>query len=300
MSGAAMINLSLIPAPDAVEVLDYETLLQQRKDALIALDPSLADVLAVESEPLTKLLEQDTYRELLIRQRDNDAVRAVMPAHATGADLDNLCVWRNIQRLMIDAGNAAAVPPIAPTMESDADLLKRYLLSFTGESVAGPAGAYDFHALSADPEVLDVSTTSPAPCEVVVTILSRVAGGIASLALLNKVTAALSADTVRPIGDRLTVQAAAIINYNIDASLTVYPGPDATLALTNANARLQAYLDANNRLGHDITRSGILAALHVEGVQNVNLTSPVADVVVAPHQAAYSTIINVVIGGTNV
>ena len=46
-------------------------------------------------------------------------------------------------------------------------------------SVAGPTGAYEFHALSADGDVKDAAATSPAPGEVVVTVLSRTGDGAA-------------------------------------------------------------------------------------------------------------------------
>ena len=39
--------------------------------------------------------------------------------------------------------------------------------------MAGPRSAYIFHALSAHPDVADVSVVSPQPANVTVTILSR-------------------------------------------------------------------------------------------------------------------------------
>ena len=44
----------------------------------------------VESDPAWTILEVAAYRELLLRQRINDASRAVMLAFATGADLEHL------------------------------------------------------------------------------------------------------------------------------------------------------------------------------------------------------------------
>ena len=82
-------------------------------------------------------------------------------------------------------------------MESDADFRRRIILAPEGYSVAGPEGAYIFHALSADPDVLDASATSPTPGEVVVTVLSRTGDGTAPPELLATVEAAGSADDVR-------------------------------------------------------------------------------------------------------
>jgi phage-related baseplate assembly protein len=41
-----------------------------------------------------------------------------------------------------------------------------------------------------------------------------------------------------------------------------------------AKASLQKYIASQTRLGRDIRRSAIYAALHVEGVQRVELASP--------------------------
>ena len=65
-------------------------------------------------------------------------------------------------------------------MESDPDFRRRIQLAPEGFSVAGPEGAYIFHALSADPGVLDACATSPSPGEVVVTVLARAGDGTAA------------------------------------------------------------------------------------------------------------------------
>lgn len=48
--------------------------------------------------------------------------------------------------------------------------------------------------------------------------------------------------------------------------------------MSNAEAALLAYLEDRRGLGRRISRSGILAALHVEGVETVALTLPAADI----------------------
>nr|WP_238322082.1 hypothetical protein [Pseudomonas aeruginosa] len=89
------IDLSQLPPPHAVEQLDYEQILAERKAYAISLWPEdqqaeIAARLALESEPLTKLLEENAYREMLWRQRVNEAALANMLASAQGADLDQL------------------------------------------------------------------------------------------------------------------------------------------------------------------------------------------------------------------
>lgn len=300
----SVIDLSQLPAPDVVELLDFETLLAQRKLALLDALPAdqrdaIAAVLNLESEPLTKLLEENVLRELLLRQRVNEAARAVMLAFSGGSDLDQLAANFGVQRLIIDAGDVSAVPPIPATLERDADLRQRAQQAFEGLSVAGPREAYRFHALSADGRVADVSAESPSPATVVVTLLSREGDGTASEELIDIVAAALNDETVRPVGDRVTVQPAEIVGYTIAAVLYLYPSPESEPILAAADARLASYVEEQRRLGRDIRRSALFAALHVEGVQRVELTEPAADVVLASDQAAHCTGYTIQLGGTD-
>ncbi len=89
----AVIDLSQLPAPQIVDVPDFETLLAERKAEFVALHPkdeqeAVIRTLELESEPATKLLQENAYRELLLRQRINEAAQAVMVAYAMGGDLD--------------------------------------------------------------------------------------------------------------------------------------------------------------------------------------------------------------------
>ena len=299
MAGAfTAVDLSQLAAPDVVETLDYEAILAEMLADLRARDPEFTAL--VESDPAYKILEVAAYRETIIRQRVNDGAKAVLLAYASGSDLDQIAANYNVERLVIDPGDPTAIPPVSPTLEADADLRRRVQLSFEGFSTAGPVGAYIFHALGADPDVLDASVASPTPGDVVVTILSRQGDGTAAPELITAVDAALSADEIRPLTDNVTVQAATIVNYTVDATLTLYPGPDAAVVEAAAEAALNTYIAAQQRLGRDVTRSGIFAALHQPGVQNVALTAPAADVVITDEQAAFCTGITVVVGGTDV
>ena len=289
MSGT--IDLSQLPPPVVVEPLDFETLFAQRKAAFIAMYPEdeqeeIARTLELESEPITMLLEENCYRELLLRQRVNEAARAVMLAYSTDSDLDNLAVNFNVERLTIQEEDDSVTPPIEAVMESDPDLRTRTQQAFEGLSVAGPTAAYEFWGRSADGRVADISA-----------VLSREGDGTASDDLLSVVAAALNDEEVRPVADRVTVQSAEIVPYQIDATLYIYPGPEAEPVRQASEQQLQAYIAAQNRLGRDIRLSAIYAALHVEGVQRVELAQPVADIVLSDYQASHCTEYTITVGG---
>jgi phage-related baseplate assembly protein len=296
MSGAfTAVDLSNLPAPTVVEQVSFEEIFEEMLTDLQARDNTF-DAL-VESDPVYKLLQVAAYREMAIRQRANDAAKAIMLAFAKGTDLDQIAANYNVERLVIDEGNPNALPPVPPTYESDESLLRRIQLSPEGYSSAGPTGAYIFHALGADAEVLDVSVDSPDPGDVVVYVLSRTGDGTADSDLLETVEAVLSDEDIRPLTDNLSVESATIVEYAVDATLTLYAGPDQEVVEQAAIDALDIYIEKNHRLRRDVTLSGIYAALHVEGVQNVSLAFPEADVVVDTGEAAYCTGRTVDVGG---
>ncbi|HBN7642435.1 baseplate J/gp47 family protein [Pseudomonas aeruginosa] len=295
MSQFTAINLAQVAPPDVIEPLDFEQILSEMLTELAERAPELDA--QIESEPFVKLLEVCAYRELQLRARINDAARAVMLPYSTGTDLDNLGSLFGVERLLISPAVPTAVPPIAAVYESDSDFRYRIQLSLEGLSTAGPEGAYIFHALSADGQVLDASATSPSPGQVLITVLSRSGTGVPDAALLSTVLTKLSDESVRPLTDYVQVQAASIVQYQVTATLYFYAGPDREVIMANARAALEAYTNGQHRLGLDVTLSGIYAALHQPGVQRVDLASPTGNLVVNRQSASYCTAINLTDGG---
>lgn len=290
MSTFTAVELSKLPVPDLTEQVSFEQSYADLKATLYLLAPEYATLL--ESDPMSVLLQVCAYREVHLRESFNVRGKGNMLAYAGGGDLDNLGAFFGVVRQQITPADPKTNTPAV--MESDVELRRRIQLAPEGYSVAGPEGAYLFHALSADPDVLDVSAISPTPGEVLVTLLSRSGDGIPSSGLVERVAAALMDGNVRPLTDLVTVRAAEIMRYTVKAEIVTYAGPDAAVVLEEANRRLRAYVDESHRLGRDVPRSGLYASLHVEGVQRVNLIEPVDDLFIANHQAAHCTAFDIV------
>lgn len=298
----ATLDLSTLPAPKIIEELNFETIYNNRKTRFINLYPlnqqtELRKTLALESEPIAKLLQEASYQELLLRQRINEAALAVMVAYSNGEDLDNLSAIFNVKRLIVQQADNTITPPIEQIMESDLDLQNRTPEAFEGLSVAGPRGAYRFFAKSADGRVLDAEVLSPAPCYVTIVILSRENTGIASQELLTIVSAEVNDEERRPIADRVTVQSAKIINYQIEANIYLDPYPEAEPIKAAAIENLKVFINNKHRIGIRINRSAIMSALHVEGVQRVELIKPVQDIIITKEQASYCSSFTVKVDG---
>ena len=299
----SIIDLSLLPAPKVIEVLDFEAIVSRMKATLLELYPDAADVIDLESEPAIKLLETAAYGELIFRQRVNDAANAVMLAYAIDSDLDNIAALFGVTRLLVKEENLEAVPPEPAVYESDDRLRKRTQLALEGFSTAGPEGAYLFHSLSADPRVKDISVQGPddgLPAgEVLITVLSTEEDGAASDELLEIVDTELSREEVRPLTDRLTVQSATIHNYTIDATMYFFDGPDSSLVINQSQLAIEKYVAEQHKVGRDIAISGIYEALHQAGVSKVTLNTPVTDITIDKNTAPFCTSITLTNGGIN-
>ena len=298
-----MIDLSLLPAPTVIESLDYEAILTERKQYLISLYPlaeqeSITATLALESEPIVKLLQESAYRELLLRNRVNTAAAAVMLAFAAGADLDQIGANYGCARLVITAADDTAIPPIEAVYESDDDYRYRIQMSLDSYTTAGSKESYIYHGLSADGDVKDIEPVSPSPGVVTIYVLSRTGDGSASEELIEKVSAALNEESIRPMTDQVTVQSAAILYYTIDAELVLLPGPDQSVVQAAAVSALTEYTAAQKKLGYDITLDGIYKALRQTGVQKVNLTTPQNHISIGSGQAGHCASMNVTVAVT--
>jgi phage-related baseplate assembly protein len=278
------IDLSALPFPNVIEQLDFEAELDACKQDLIARDPELAPVLNFESEPIVKVLETFAYRLLLKTSKINAKAKALMLAYAKGADLDHLAANRNVYRKTIIEADPTANPPIEAVMEDDEDLRRRVQLEPESKS-AGSVGAYQFWGLGAHGHVKDIAVETPAAGYVDIFVQSHI-DDVAPQTLLNIVDVALDPGTKRPFTDAVTIKAATPFEWAVNATLVLFPGPDSAVVQTAAEDALNTYIKMVNALGYDVTRSGIFHALHVAGVQNVILTSPASDIILAKSRYA--------------
>lgn len=295
---ATPIELSQLRTPEIVEMIEYETLLAERKARFVSLYPEseraeIAATLELESEPLARLLQENAYRELLLRQVINDRARATLLAYARRNTLEHIAALFDVERLVIVPGDPAN--GIDPVYEDDDSLRERVQLAPRGFSVAGPDDAYVFHARSADGRVLSATAYSPEPCVMIVTLLSREGDGTASAELIEIVEAAL--ESKRPQADEVIVRSAGIIPYEIRATLRFFRGADRVVARDDANRHAASFAKRMHRIGTEVTLDGLYASLRATGVQKVLLDSPASGVQVTRDEAAYCAHIDLTDGG---
>lgn len=242
---------------------DLTVVSQVDHDALTAAIAAAAGIENLSaSDPAYRVALAVAYRESLVRQEANEQARGVMLAYARDTDLDHLgeTYYRD----------AKGRPVTRLTGEDDEDYRARLQQSPEGLSVAGPGEAYRFHAKSYSSDIKDVDVVSPAPVSLVLTLLHAAGDGSVDAQTCQAVYDYLQ--PFRPLTDALTVQSAQIINFAVTAALTLTPGADSALVMTQAQASLDRYLSERHRLGARVVQSAIHAALTVDGVEEVTLT----------------------------
>jgi phage-related baseplate assembly protein len=269
----AIIDLAVFPPPEAIETLDFETILAEvMADAQARFDTAgiAYDVGALETDPVKIVAEAATYREILLRARINDAVRSFLLAFARGADLDHLAAFYDAVRL---------------PDELDDRFRLRTQLEVQGRSTGGTEPRYRAVALGASLRVADAAVyrvgTTPL-IQIAVTATDN--NGVADTALLAAVAAAVNAPAVRMVND--TIEVLAAVRNIVDVAAKVWLLPEAAGSLIEALVpALRADWAAEAGLGFDLTREWLAARLMKTGVQRVEILTPIANLTVPPSQA---------------
>lgn len=291
MSNFVSINLADLPPLSVVEEVLFESVLEAMIADYLVVSPESAETIVLDSDPVRKMYQRWAYDKTLILSRVNQGARAVSLATSTGDDLDNL---------------GALIPLLRDEGESDDSFRARIQLAPEAFSVAGPRGAYVFLAKEAHASVDDVfvnvltlnrsdlSEAAQAKQAEVFTAIDEFVAltgqpplGVVDVHVLKAADdLETGIDSVvddylqerKPLTTHLRVFEAASLAFNIDALLLILDGPGVLQVLEASRLSLDAYLAERRKIGVAVTRTGIIAALTVEGVEDVTLLSPAANV----------------------
>lgn len=304
MSRFDQVDYSKLALPDAIENWEFDAILDARMqrylaewDAARELDPSLPpyDVEMMETDPAKRLQRTDAYREGLVRQRINDAVRATYLASADQ--------WNDV---VARAAEYLTAPATGETMES---LRKRAQLAWENLSIGGSYGGYAYQALSVAPaDIADVAVwgyevsrpelfgAKAIPDfpkgEVRVALLGAGGQGAVAAGLIARVQAALSDRSRRKVNDQINVVQATLRPYVVAGEIVVKRGSAPEDIVAKARARAFAYGASTRLIGVEATTGGYLAALMAAEpglVVDASLTSPAGPVGGGPCEAPILT-----------
>ena len=128
-------NLKQLPYPNVIEVLKYDEILNNVKNIF---KEHLTDdeISLLESDNYSALLETLAYRELLLRARINDSVKAMLLPFSTGDDLDNIVAIYGIERLKGEKPTAQCEFSLSMPRSSDTYLPKGLILRSENGEIA--------------------------------------------------------------------------------------------------------------------------------------------------------------------
>lgn len=284
------IDTSRLPAPDAIEALDFETLYSAFKVRFLVfwneqrvINPALPayDVQNLETDPAGIVGEAWSYLRLMDRQRVNDTFRALLAAYAKGSNLEAIVAGRNIARLVVAPANGSA----AAIMEADDALLRRYLLSFDLPA-AGSAGRYLFDAWTAWPQSTDKAlglwharvngrAIHGRRGDTDVVIIGPM-GRVPTPAELNAVRSAVTHPDRAPEAVAISVMSAERTEYAVELVLEISPvGPSPEIIRQEAEKRVTAAATARLLIGGEIPEALLSGAAFGDGVISVRDLAPV-------------------------
>lgn len=274
----AVLDITTLPAPAVIQEVDYELILARQKaqfitewNALRVTFPELPayDTLSIESDPVGIVTQAESYREMLLLARINEAARARLLAFAVGSDLDQLAAFYDVVR---------------QPGETDTRLKTRVILAIQGRSTGGPKERYKSIVMNADVRVASVEVYRVGRSPLIyVAIYSTEPNGVASEGLLTIVRAALENDNVQLVNDEFVVASAVLTVVNLVANIWLLPDADEATVTRAATALRDAWA-IEQQLGRDLIREWWVSKLMISGVHKI--TPITADVVVPPSQAA--------------
>lgn len=289
MARLSIIEIDQLPAMEVLEVIDSENILNSRMDKFVELwrfyDPPAGaqyDVDLLEFDPIKITQESSTFFELLLRDRVNQAARSVTLAYAFGGDLEAI---------------ASRYPGGVPRLpgETDDHYRMRVWLSPNTLSPHGVYEAYVFWALTAAPELRDVTATAkPGNPTVTITLMANgppVTVGIdgksvtafpspvPTIAQIDAVRSYELKDSRKAMTDVLNIQPAKIVNVNYSVRYWLFPGWAADLLEKQLYTAAAALIEKQRWLGYSHVQAAMEAALKTSGVFNVIVDTPLDTIV---------------------
>ncbi|TAM00812.1 MAG: baseplate protein [Paraburkholderia sp.] len=173
--------------------------------------------------------------------------------------------------------------------EEDDPLRERIVLAPENYSNAGHGEAYEARVRAVHQNIIDVAVLGPEDGlpdgHVEAYPLTR--DGLPGDDLLVLIEAQLNQRKRRPLTDYFRARMPQEVRYRIAAGLVLLRGFDQDAVMSRALIAAQRYAqDRRSRLGRDLVRSQLNAALHVPGVYRVILNDTFADRELARHEWA--------------
>lgn len=296
MARLGMIELDQLPEMRVLEQLDSEAVISERMAQFVALwakhDPPARaqyDVDALEFDPIKINQESNAFFELLLRDRVNQAAKAVTLAFASGSDLD-----------AIGSRYPGGMPRLPG--ESDDQYRMRVWLSPNTLSPHGTYESYVFWALTGalasglplrdatavarrgTPYITITIMAEGTPVKSTGSGITAYPSPLPTIAQIDEVRKYVGAKSRKGLTDVVSVRVPKVVKTDYVVDYWLFPSWDKVTVEKNMYDQIAVLLEQQRWLGYSHTLDAIDAALRVAGVYKINVVTPATDVEIDQHE----------------
>lgn len=183
--------------------------------------------------------------------------------------------------------------------ESDESFAARIFIAPGKYSTAGSRNGYEYHVQDYSSAIGGVHVSSDQAAGTVDIVFAMADGSLPSAEMISAMSQHMSAETLRPMNDLVTVRAPAEVKYTV--SLTYYINQsdnNRAVAIQQAvSAAVDSYIAWQRKIGRDINPSKLLALVMGAGAKRAQITAPIFTAIPADSIAAIDGAASITYGG---
>ena len=183
--------------------------------------------------------------------------------------------------------------------ESDESFAARIFIAPGKYSTAGSRNGYEYHVQDYSSAIGGVHVSSDQAAGTVDIVFVMADGSLPSAEMISAMSQHMSAETLRPMNDLVTVRAPAEEKYTV--SLTYYINQsdnNRAAAIQQAvSAAVDSYIAWQRKIGRDINPSKLLALVMGAGAKRAQITAPIFTAIPADNIAAIDGTASITYGG---
>lgn len=183
--------------------------------------------------------------------------------------------------------------------ESDESFAARIFIAPGKYSTAGSRNGYEYHVQDYSSAIGGVHVSSDQAAGTVDIVFVMADGSLPSAEMISAMSQHMSAETLRPMNDLVTVHAPAEVKYTV--SLTYYINQsdnNRAVAIQQAvSAAVDSYVAWQRKIGRDINPSKLLALVMGAGAKRAQITAPIFTAIPADSIAVIDGAASITYGG---
>lgn len=183
--------------------------------------------------------------------------------------------------------------------ESDESFAARIFIAPGKYSTAGSRNGYEYHVQDYSSAIGGVHVSSDQAAGTVDIVFVMADGSLPSAEMISAMSQHMSAETLRPMNDLVTVRAPAEVKYTV--FLTYYINQsdnNRAVAIQQAvSAAVDSYIAWQRKIGRDINPSKLLALVMGAGAKRAQITAPIFTAIPADSIAAIDGAASITYGG---